>query len=51
MYAALWKVLPGKPIFKVAQLVFIAAIVVAVLFAWVFPFIAETFFVEQSTVR
>ena len=50
MYAALWRILPGRTFSKVIQLLVIGAIVVYVLFEWVFPFIAMTFFVEQSTV-
>ena len=50
MYAALWRVLPGKTVSKIVQLLVIVAIVVVILFEWVFPYIAMTFFVEQSTV-
>lgn len=51
MYAALWRLLPGGFAWKVAQLIIIAAIVVLVLFEWVFPWIAQSFFSEQSTVE
>jgi hypothetical protein len=50
MYSALWRVLPGKTVSKIMQLLVIGVIVVVILFEWVFPYIAMTFFVEQSTV-
>ena len=50
MYSALWRVLPGKTVSKTMQLLVIGVIVVVILFEWVFPYIAMTFFVEQSTV-
>ncbi len=37
MYAALWRVLPGPTALKVLQLVLLAAVVMAALFGWVFP--------------
>ena len=49
MYAALWRLLPGGVALKVVQLVVLTGLVVAALFQWVFPFIALTFFTEQST--
>jgi hypothetical protein len=51
MYAALWRFLPGGRFLKIAQFILIAAIVVGVLFEWVFPWIAQTFLAEQSTVE
>jgi hypothetical protein len=51
MYAALWRVLPGGLILKLIQLTIIIAIVVLVLFELVFPWIAQTFLAEQSTVE
>jgi hypothetical protein len=51
MYAALWRVLPGGLILKLIQLTIIVAIVVLVLFELVFPWIAQTFLAEQSTVE
>jgi hypothetical protein len=50
MYSSLWRVLPGKTVSKIMQLLVIGVIVVVILFEWVFPYIAMTFFVEQSTV-
>jgi len=51
MYAALWRVLPGPVWVKVLQSVGILAIVLFVLMAFVFPFLADTFLVEGSTVE
>jgi lipopolysaccharide export LptBFGC system permease protein LptF len=51
MYAALWRLLPGGVVLKLLQLAIIASIVVLVLFEWVFPWIAQTFLSEQSTVE
>jgi len=49
VYAALWKMLPGGRALKTLQAVVIAAAVIFVLFEWVFPFIAQTFLTERST--
>lgn len=51
MYAALWRLLPGGVFLKLVQLTIIGGIVVLVLFEWVFPWIAQTFLSEQSTVE
>jgi lipopolysaccharide export LptBFGC system permease protein LptF len=51
MYAALWRLLPGGVVLKLLQLAIIASIVVFVLFEWIFPWIAQTFLSEQSTVE
>jgi lipopolysaccharide export LptBFGC system permease protein LptF len=51
MYAALWRMLPGGVFLKLIQLAIILVIVVFVLFEWVFPWIAQTFLSEQSTVE
>jgi hypothetical protein len=51
MYAALWRFLPGGLFLKLVQLTIIIGIVVLVLFEWVFPWIAQTFLSEQSTVE
>jgi hypothetical protein len=50
MYSWLWRVLPGGPAWKVVQLVIIGSLVVFGLFEWIFPWIAQTFLSEQSTV-
>jgi hypothetical protein len=51
MYAALWRFLPGGLILKLIQLTIIVVIVVLMLFEWVFPWIAQTFLSEESTVE
>ncbi len=51
MYAALWRMLPGGVFLKLIQLAIILVIVVFVLFEWVFPWLAQTFLSEQSTVE
>jgi lipopolysaccharide export LptBFGC system permease protein LptF len=51
MYAALWRWLPGGLALKLIQLTVILVIVVFVLFEWVFPWLAQTFLSEQSTVE
>jgi hypothetical protein len=51
MYAALWRLLPGGVFLKFVQLSVIAVVVVLGLFEWVFPWIAQTFLSEQSTVE
>lgn len=51
MYRLLWSTLPGNLAAKVAQIAVIALAVLALLFFVVFPFIADTFLVEQSTIE
>jgi len=51
MYAALWRWLPGGLVLKLIQVTLILVIVVVVLFEWVFPWVAQTFLSEQSTVE
>jgi hypothetical protein len=51
MYRLLWNVLPGDLSAKVVQIAVIALAVLALLFVVVFPFIADTFLVEQSTIE
>jgi hypothetical protein len=51
MYAALWRWLPGGLALKLIQVTLILVIVVVVLFEWVFPWVAQTFLSEQSTVE
>lgn len=41
MYGALWRALPGPTWAKVLQCVALAALVVVVLFGWVFPWVAQ----------
>lgn len=50
MYAALWRVLPGQVWAKVAQIVVLTAVLLALLMAFVFPVIADVFLTEESTV-
>jgi hypothetical protein len=50
MYAALWRLLPGGVVLRLLQLLIIASMLLLVLFEWVFPLIAQTFFSEQSTI-
>jgi len=49
VYAALWKLLPGGKALKILQVLLITAAYVFVLFEFVFPFIAQTFLTERST--
>lgn len=51
MYSALWRVLPGGIALKIVQVVIIAGLTIAALFEWVFPYVALTFFTEQSTLE
>jgi hypothetical protein len=51
MYAALWRVLPGGIPAKIVQVVVLASLVVTGLFIFVFPWVADTFLTEQSTLN
>ena len=50
MYGLLWRALPGPKALKVVELVVLAAIVIAVLFTWVFPAIAPLMPFNSTTV-
>ncbi|MEX2441503.1 MAG: hypothetical protein WD400_02525 [Pontimonas sp.] len=50
MYQALWRTLRGPRWAKTLQAVVLGLAVVALLFFVVFPFVADTFLVEESTV-
>jgi hypothetical protein len=50
MYAALWRLLPGGRAPKALQCLLLAALVVAVLFLWVFPAVAPHLPFEDVTV-
>lgn len=50
MYAALWRILPGPAWVRVIILVAIAAVVVAALVQWVFPWVSDTLLPQESTV-
>lgn len=49
-YGWLWRVLPGPVAVKVLQVIVLVAVVVAVLFTWVFPAIAPLMPFNQTTV-
>lgn len=51
MYAALWRVLPGGLAAKIVQLVVLASLVVTGLLLFLFPWVADTFLTEQSTLN
>lgn len=50
MYAALWRALPGPRWAKAVQSLVLLALVVAVLFQWVFPAVAEMLPFNDNTV-
>ncbi len=50
MYAALWRILPGPRWAKAVQSVVLLALVVAVLFQWVFPAVAGVVPFNDNTV-
>lgn len=50
MYAALWRLLPGPRLARLAALVVLAAVVVAVCFHWVFPWVAPLMPFNDNTV-
>jgi len=50
MYAALWRILPGPAWVRVLILLAIAAVVLAALVQWVFPWVADTLLPQESTV-
>ncbi|WP_299444959.1 hypothetical protein [uncultured Phycicoccus sp.] len=50
MYAALWRVLPGPRWAKAVQSALLVAVVVAVLFQWGFPAVAEVLPFNDNTV-
>ena len=50
MYAALWRVLPGPWWVRVLVLVVLAALLVAALVIWVFPFVDQFLVPQDATV-
>lgn len=50
MYGLLWRALPGPKALKAVELIVLAAIVIAVLFTWVFPAIAPLMPFNSTTV-
>ncbi len=51
MYSALWRVLPGPLPVRILILVAMAAVIIAALVQWVFPWVAETFLQQESVVE
>ena len=50
MYAALWRLLPGPVWVKLVEAIVLAALVVWVLLAWVFPAVEPLLPFDQITV-
>ena len=50
MYAALWRMLPGPAWVRILILIVLAALVLAALVEWVFPWVADTLLPQESTV-
>ncbi|MCK6210824.1 hypothetical protein KZX45_09750 [Georgenia sp. EYE_87] len=50
MYGAIWRLLPGPRWLKAIEALVLALAVVAVLFTWVFPWVAENFGMFETTV-
>lgn len=50
MYGWIWRKLPGSPVAKICQAVVLAIIAVAVLFLWVFPWLATVMPIDRVTV-
>lgn len=51
IYGAIWRALPGPTALKVLQAVLLVAVVVAVLFLWVFPHVAPYMPFNDNTVN
>lgn len=50
MYAAIWRALPGPTWLRAIEAVVLIAAVVAVLFVWVFPWLAQYLHLYDVTV-
>ena len=50
MYAALWRILPGPWWVRTLILLVIAALVIAALVVWVFPFVDQFIAPQDATV-
>ncbi len=50
IYGTLWRILPGRTAVKVIEAVLLFAVVVAVLFTWVFPLLAPLMPFNDTTV-
>ncbi|RZS56252.1 hypothetical protein EV141_1707 [Microcella putealis] len=51
MYAALWRILPGPAWVRVILLLVLAAAALYALITWAFPWAADTFLPQESTVE
>lgn len=51
MYGAIWRILPGPVWLKVLEALLLITAVVAVLFLWVFPWLAPLLPFDQQTVE
>ncbi len=51
MYAALWRLFPGGRLAKTLQALLLFAVVVAILFIWVFPAVAPHLPFEDVTIE
>jgi hypothetical protein len=51
MYSALWRVLPGPRWLKIIEVVVLVIVVLSVCVEWLFPWVAETFIQQESTVE
>lgn len=51
MYAALWRILPGPAWVRVLIFFVLAVAALAALIQWVFPWAADTFLPQDSTVE
>ncbi|MFV0373482.1 hypothetical protein [Microbacterium sp.] len=49
MYGALWRVLPGPWWIRLLILLILAAVIVYVLFVWVFPWVSLTLLPQDAT--
>lgn len=50
MYASLWRVLPGPTWVRTLIAIALAAVVIAALVQWVFPWASDTLLPQESTV-
>lgn len=50
MYSALFRRLPGPTWFKIIEMMILAALVIVVMFGWVFPWAAENLPISENTV-
>ncbi|MDO4889059.1 MAG: hypothetical protein Q3979_10250 [Actinomycetaceae bacterium] len=50
MYALIWRILPGPKWLKAVESLLLLVAVIAALFTWVFPWLANTFPIFDNTV-